>query len=47
MGIKQKRINKLKKYNLNNILGQGSFGMVFDASTNGIPSETDSNIALK
>ena len=34
MGITQVRVNKLYKYNLIDVLGSGSFGMVFNADAN-------------
>lgn len=43
--ITQKRVNKLLKYELIKVLGQGSYGMVFDASINNKPKSA--NVALK
>ena len=34
ISIKQDQINNLKKYELQSILGEGSYGKVFDASIN-------------
>ena len=46
ISIKQDLINNLKKYELENILGEGSFGKVFEASINDEKSN-DSTLALK
>ena len=46
ISIKQELVNNLKKYELENILGEGSFGKVFEASINDEKSN-DSTLALK
>ena len=46
ISIKQELDNNLKKYELENILGEGSFGKVFEASINDEKSN-GSTLALK